>query len=264
MWGPLSGSASQVITAAAGYDPDPRRVTGLLFAYNLDETDDGTRYSFDSKGPDLSTVVNAPDNPVGGGIINEAMQQDGTQYVQSTDASIEGLLEGLSTFSIQFWYKRTDASVNFNTMFNWGYSEPMCLFYGPAFYHDHNLYIDDTSVYRVYEYASHSPRVLTWLDGNWHHVIWTFDGGEASADRVKFYFDGVDVATTSIAGAITTAPSMTSLTQSRSEMDIAAQVNGGQPMSGSMDLVGFWNWTMTPEDVAYEYNGGSAQAFVAE
>ena len=48
------------------------------------------------------------------------------------------------------------------------------------------------------------------------------------------------------------------------EIDVGAGPGGAQPMSGSIDMVGFWDWTMTAADVAYEYNSGAAQAFVAE
>jgi hypothetical protein len=263
----LLGQKTKTATAVV---PDPRRSTGLLFAYNLDETDDGTRYPFDAKGPDLDTVVNAPDDVTG--IIGEALQGDGTQYVKSTATGIDTDLDGLQHFSLSYWYKRTDTSAGFNQFVNWGYQEPNPIATvltgtvpppgGVGGYSDYSFYMNGTRVYRVYEYYNNSPRVLGWYDEEWHHLLFTFDGEEASAgDRVVMYFDDVDVSTL---GLSVTTSGPTSLNQSRSEMEIGAGVEGGQPMSGAIDLVGLWNWTMTPTDVTYEYNGGSAQAFVAE
>ena len=239
---------------------DPRRITGLLYAYNLDETDNGTRYPFDSKGVDLSTVVNAPDNPVGGGIIGQAMQGDGTQYVKSTDASIETTLDGLGNWTWSLWYKRTDTSTNRFVMGNFGYQSPTLEVGGlTGAYAYHRLYFNAVLCYSFYEY--NPLTVWDFDDGNWHHFLYTFDGSQANADKIKMYYDGVDMSTLL---TVTTAPSATAIVMTRSEMEIGSGVNGSQPTSGSIDLYGFWNWTMTPTDVEYEYNSGSGQAFVAE
>jgi hypothetical protein len=227
----LLGQKSKRVPSASA--ADPRRGTGLLFAYNLDETDDGTRYSYYGHGPDLSTVVNNPDDVAG--IIGQALQGDGTKYVKSTDSSISTLLDDLQTFTVQFWYKRTiESDWSFNTFLNFGYQEPSMRFTMPSGssggpysgYTDLRFYIDGTTVYRAYEYASASPRVLDWFDGEWHHVVYTFDGTEASAgDRMKMYYDGVDLASTAV--NVTTAPSMTSLTTVLDEMEIGSGPDGG-------------------------------------
>ena len=250
------------LTGAGGpsaFEPDPRRVTGLLFAYNLDETDDGTRYPFDSKGPDLSTVVNAPDDVEG--IIGRALQGDGTQYVKSTDASIETLIDGLGNFTVSFWYKRTNTDAAQMFVWNFGYQDPNVQFGGSGgAYVYHRFYLNDTISYYFYEYTPNT--IWDWDDGNWHHFVYTFDGSQANADKLKMYYDNVDIST--VIGTLTTAPSATAIATTVSEMEIGSNVDGHGPISGSVDLFGFWNWTMTPDDVAYEYNGGSAQAFVAE
>jgi len=240
--------------------PTPRRVTGLLFAYNLDETDDGTRYPFDSKGPDLSTVVNAPDNPVGGGMINEAMQGDSTQYVKSTDASIETTLDGLGNCTWSFWYKRTETTSNRFIMGGFGYKSPSLEVGGfTGAYVYHRFFFNNVL---SYYFSNWVPNTIFDLDdGNWHHLVYTFDGSQANADKIKMYYDGVDMSTLL---TVTTAPSATAIVMTRSEMEIGAGANGAMPMSGSIDLYGLWNYTMTPEEVSYEYNGGSGQAFVAE
>ena len=162
---------------------DPRRITGLLFAYNLDEETTGTRSPFDSKGPDLAPVVNAPS--YGDGIIDKAMTGDGTQYLKSTDSSISPLIEEIANFTYQFWYKRTDQTSSFNQFLNFGYMDPGLAVTMPSGsppgysgYTNMYFYIDDTSVYRLYEYASNSPRRFGWFDEERHQFIFTFDGTE--------------------------------------------------------------------------------------
>jgi hypothetical protein len=244
---------------------DPRRTTGLLFAYNLDETDDGTRYPFDSKGPDLSTVVNAPDNPVGGGVIGEAMQGDGTQYVKSTDASIETTLDGLEKFSFQFWYNQTypaqggAAYPPEGYFLNFNYIDP-AIYFGHYGSYDYVRYYVNGSEAWISTYTTPSTNWL-WRDG-WHHHLFTFDGTQANADKAKYYFDGVDIA--SAMTSYSSAPTMTALNPTRSEMEILAGPGGGYANSGSTDLVAFWNWTMIPADVEYEYNSGAGREFTAE
>ena len=100
MWGPLSGSSSQVLgPVSSGPSADPRRVTGLLYAYELEESS-GTRYSFDGHGPDLDTVVGTAGDTTG--LIGQAFLGDGSSNVEANDVSINTTLDGLTNFTISF------------------------------------------------------------------------------------------------------------------------------------------------------------------
>ena len=112
----------------------------------------------------------------------------------------------------------------------------------------------------MYEYTPNT--IWTFDDGEWHHFLYTFDGSLANDEKLTMYYDGVDMET--IIGTVTNSTSATAIDTTVSEMEIGANVDGHGPVSGSIDLWGFWNWTMTAADVNYEYNGGAAQAFVAE
>ena len=82
------------------------------------------------------------------------------------------------------------------------------------------------------------------VDGQWHHLCFTWDGATTTA---KVYEDGVlKVTNTSASGTLNS-----STTESYS---IGAENNGNNPIDGMIDEAAVWTTALSPTDVATIYN----------
>jgi hypothetical protein len=240
----------------------PKRSAGLLYAYDLEEAS-GTRYSFDGHGPDLDTVVGAPGNTTG--VIGQGFLGDGSSSVEANDVSINTTLDGLANFTISFWYK--DHGGAGSVILNFNYLNPYISWYGSAgAYSTLKINVHGDNRYSIVVHNNAIEQVqCPWQDGNWHHGLYTFDGAQISTARLKGYFDGVDMDGLVSGRAATTNCPVSELDANlgsvNQEMQIGSYFTPGYEAEGSIDLVAMWNYTMTQEEVEYEYNSGAGRAF---
>lgn len=103
-----------------------------------------------------------------------------------------------------------------------------------------------TSVLRIYGLGSEGVMIdagTGWQDGQWHHVVLTFDLGVTNG--VKLYIDGVSAGTS------------TWNTDSANGLSIGSRSGFAQAYTGDMDEIGVWSRVLTVDDVAELFNGGA-------
>lgn len=128
------------------------------------------------------------------------------------------------------------------------------------------------STYAGYELYSNGGNIRFWLgnnygtgnyiivgtasaygDGNWHHVVATYDGSSTAAG-CKIYIDGVSQSLSTISDNLTA-----------SILNTASFTLGGWTyfMTGSLDEVAVYNKTLSASEVSWIYNGNSPRDLLA-
>ncbi len=93
---------------------------------------------------------------------------------------------------------------------------------------------------------------LNYDDGNWHHVVATYDGSE-DADGVKLYYDGEQLATT------TNFNNLTGTILNDVGLRVGARNGtGAQYYEGKIDEAKIYNIELTPSQVKVAYSQGRA------
>lgn len=90
-------------------------------------------------------------------------------------------------------------------------------------------------------------------DGNWHHVVITWDG---AANDAKIYIDGTDETVV----LTDDADGLGSLSNT-SIFFMGAENTPGQYIDGSIDEFGFWSKVLSSAEVTQLYAGGSGLAY---
>lgn len=110
----------------------------------------------------------------------------------------------------------------------------------------------------VNSYSSNTLEVLTpnvsYSDGNWHHVVTTYDGS-SSPSGVHIYFDGKDKTLTTNVNTLSAT-----ITNSIS-MYIGSRNGTDQKFGGLLDSAQLFNYALTQSQVNKVYNGGSSARF---
>ena len=84
------------------------------------------------------------------------------------------------------------------------------------------------------------------VDGNWHHICFTWDG---STNTAIVYEDGVaKVTNTSANGTLNNSTT--------EKYSVGAQNNGSNPIDGLVDEVAIWTTALSSSDVTAIYNSG--------
>lgn len=89
-------------------------------------------------------------------------------------------------------------------------------------------------------------------DGEWHHMVWTFNG--QAVDNSKIYYDGqlVSTATISVPDLIVSDPG--------SQVEIGTR-SGHAPFVGTLEDPVLVDYEMTPAEVSALWNGGEGSIF---
>ncbi len=100
-----------------------------------------------------------------------------------------------------------------------------------------------------------SNSINSLIDGNWHHVVLTYDGSRASSG-VKIYVDSTEISLNIIRDV---APDGVSDYSSYQDFMIGVRGNAsniGLPFNGNIDEVSYFNSELSASDVTSIYNGG--------
>ena len=90
----------------------------------------------------------------------------------------------------------------------------------------------------------------SFFSADWQHLVVTFDGGEAVADRIKLYREGTN-------NALTITESLAPMTTPVTGANLLIARNGDTYFEGLIDEVALFNATLGPADVLTVYNGGA-------
>ena len=95
-----------------------------------------------------------------------------------------------------------------------------------------------------------SSGTVTWADGNWHHVVMSYDSSRTFKERIQVYIDGSKVNNAGFNGPLT-------LPTSTADFYIGARsdVSFGK-FTGSIDELALFNTALTQSDVTAIYGSG--------
>lgn len=164
-----------------------------------------------------------------------------TQYIYFDSIVKQVLSEAYDGFAISFWYQG-NVDGNSGNFISWTYCAEV-------------YRIRQNSNGILYSYLTHliGDAYVTALsvnsinDGNWHHVVAVWDGGQR---RYTFYIDGMLDNTCSVSFNIIDIGVAYGITLG------AADRYGREPLSGKMGDIRIYNRPLTEEEIQYLYKGG--------
>lgn len=215
---------------------------GLVSYYTLNETT-GTGDVFDSLGLNNATIENGGTQGVEG-IINNSVSLTTTQFIDIPDSTT---IDGNQQQSINFWYKGTDTTG--------------LVFVSKGFTGDFQYIIDGS--------ASNNLRMIAWdssgtdvasiivstpqlYDNSWHMVTGVWN----NTDNLLMYLDGINIGNDSTWSGTWNYDGSFNLSIGR-----ALNKNG---KVGNYDEIGYWNRTLSSDEIVQLYNNGSAITFKDE
>jgi len=157
---------------------------------------------------------------------------------------------GASAFSISAWYKTSDSGTQIIAS-KWSNSSP---------YEGYGLYLTSVSKMTFYigsfsgnaYIQKRSNQTNSFTDGNWHHVVATYDGSRA-ASGVKIYVDGSEITLNTVKDV---APNGVDNAQ---EFVIGVRGKASSyalPFDGNIDEVAYFTSELSASDVTTIYNSG--------
>jgi hypothetical protein len=217
-------------------------LTGLMSYWKLDETVAGAN-AVDAKG--LTTLTNTSCTTNQAGKIGTSFQFNGAS--PSYLGHLATTYEIATTLSVSCWFKTSSTGVykclmgDANSGGDYGYE----------------LDITDTNVVEwMVRDNNQTPASAGYsdstnvCDGNWHHVVGTFDGTYA-----KLYLDG------SLKGTSSAWAHNISYVGGNAYFDIGMRGWDGIPYTGYIDEIGIWSRAITLTEVQTLYNSNSAKAY---
>ena len=173
-----------------------------------------------------------------------SMEFDGTADVVTIGSTSLGIT---SAISISAWVKTTDTASSYKVIFcednTSGTNRSWNLFVNSSRKLSFIVWNTDGSL--NYLVRTNIDEVQ---DGNWHHVVATYDG-TTNADGIKLYVDGSPESMTATSTGIRTTASL--------EPTIGGLTNsGGWYWPGSLSNIGVWSSALTQDQILTIYNGG--------
>ena len=173
-----------------------------------------------------------------------SMEFDGAADVVTIGSTSLGIT---SAISISAWVKTTDVASSYKVIFcednTSGTNRSWNLFVNSSRKLSFIVWNTDGSINYLIRTTIDEVQ-----DGNWHHVVATYDG-TTNADGIKLYVDGSPESMTATSTGIRTTaalePTIGGLTDS-----------GGWYWPGSLSNIGVWNSVLTQDQILTIYNGG--------
>ncbi len=172
------------------------------------------------------------------GKIDNAFDFDGSNdYVNVGDVDLTG-----STMSISLWFK-TSSTVTPKQILD-KMAGGSSAGYGIG-------YVSSKPVFQIVTTTSSKQTTTTntYSDGNWHHLVCTYDGS-----NMKIYIDG------SIDSGATTIHTGTLVTNSQN-LEIGRHNTAGRYFDGNLDEISLYNKTLSSTEVTELYNSTSGLKF---
>ena len=223
----------------------PRTGTGLVACYSFDEADelglDSTPggMTLTKYGTGTGEFTQSAD-----GIRNSALHFPGNLSLNSNGGRFPAVFpKGNESFTVSVWIKPTAEACSS--------SAPICCWGAPDNYLLSILRFNGANAITWANYAcDHHVNNLTISDGNWHHVVITYDG---STHTKKLYYDNVEKLST-----LTTGGNELNIRLDKHNFEIGHTASLGARVndyySGDMDEFMVFNYAWSADEVAAEYN----------
>lgn len=222
------------------------KYSGPVSHWRLGESTGPT--AVDAMGVNNGTYTGTPTFSVTGAIVNNT-----DTAISLSGDSIDGVtvphsatldFERTDKFSFEAWVSTSDITTGTKTIIVKSIGAPNYTGYGFAIDGD----TGNPMLTLVNIWTSNTLRVrgvIDIRDGNWHHVVATYDG-TSSASGVKIYVDGVPVALTTVYNSLTATISNTV------DFNIGTQI-----LIGSLDEVAVYNYVLSQYEVQRHYQKGA-------
>jgi hypothetical protein len=186
------------------------------------------------------------------GKINNGANFASASSQQFTVSSSFTDLNSNTAFSFSYWMKRTDTSNQFiGTRCNGSAHAQWNIYVNNGGAGTPNVAFEISPINNSSNQLACAATFANLQDGNWHHVVITYDGSR-STSGVTIYIDGSSRTVTSITNTLSTnAPT-------GSSMAIGSRTSTfGSYYDGSLDEFGIWSRALTSGEVTSLYNSGA-------
>ena len=221
--------------------------SGLTSYYRMDETSDTSMADAVGSATGTKSAAFSDAN----GINNYCNLLNGT--TDNIDLGTNFMFERTDSFSLSFWFKRTNLKAYGVLMGNmkgiaesghgdyWGWY----LLFTDTSNNNMILNLYSTSTSKLDQYGGHFPTT-----GIWYHLVVTYDGQSAS-DSVKMYQAGTGTTVTVSTSTLTTSivPPSPSYMGYRNAISTSPDAR--------LDEVGIWNRVLTATEASELYNAGA-------
>ena|SRR3990167_6332915 len=173
--------------------------------------------------------------------LRKAFSFNGSSYITLANESNFDF-ERTSNFSISFWIKGGTLGV-FEEFISKGAINTV----GWSIYSN----IDNFLEFQLFSSAGSqlfARYAADITDGNWHHVVWTYNGN-SDISGVKVYIDGTSRTVTTIFNTLTTS------ILNNNALILGADPLGGNKFTGQLNDVQIWNVELSSTDVTDLYAG---------
>ncbi|MDJ1503567.1 DUF6443 domain-containing protein [Cytophagaceae bacterium BD1B2-1] len=172
-------------------------------------------------------------------------------YIKVTDPSSKLAFDYTSSFTIEAWFKTTSAAsvMLVSKMKN------------VAPYKGYDIYLmgGKVAVQLINTWPTNAlmeSTQLTYNDGKWHHVAWTY-GGQGNVGSSEIYVDGVkQVTDTYVSNGQPTSTVSASIVDATASFTIGTRANSASPtyyFNGQLDEVRIWNLARSEQDIQNSY-----------
>lgn len=249
-------SASYIIDQQPTSAPSTMQLSvqpsGLVAYYPLDEstgttTSDASRYQHNG-------TLNGAATWNASGKIGSAVNMNGTTDSAGTGAVLvpnNANLPTGSAMTVELWANQSQWVTNQAFASQWNYSTSGSWAVQTGASNNLRVYIAGSQTDTGTNYVDTTSG--TWNSFNtWRHIVMTFDGTQAAANRVKVYIDGTQ------AGTAMTGTIPASLQTSTGSFSIGSFPGLGRALTGSVDQVKLFNRALSAGEVSAEYAAQNA------
>jgi hypothetical protein len=175
---------------------------------------------------------------------------DGVDDVVAMGDVLDMANDGTDAFSISVWFKTTSSAT---------YQEVVAKQDGGGWYNGYAIYIKSGTEFRFFlgtiqgsEYIMGKSTIATLNDGNWHHMVVTYDGSQARAG-FQVYHNGSAISNSNLRDVTPTDVA------NSADFMIGARGTGGSPalyFDGNIDETSYFTSELSSSDVTSIYNSG--------
>lgn len=182
----------------------------------------------------------------------KSIELDGVDAVVTMGDVLDMANDGTDAFSISVWFKFTDSTSTILGLVAKQQSGGWLDGYSMSVRGDLNRLYFYLGTLQGYELIRGYGSLSNMNDGNWHHVVLTYDGSQDISGFTLYYDDSSQSITTQT----NNTPTRVATT---SDFMIGGRGTGGSPalvFDGNIDEVGYWTSELTSSDVTAIYNSG--------
>ncbi len=163
---------------------------------------------------------------------------DGVDDYMETNVNYT-MLDNQQQFSISVWVKLNDMTTAQRIVVIWGGRR--------IFMYVRSTGVVDCTIRSSSYFIRSNTNAITL--GNWHHIVWTYDGTQTRYQRYKLYVDGAS-------NVASNAGSTSSVLQTFQELNVG--LVSGRYLNANINELAIWKIPITPAEVLAIYNNGKA------